>query len=133
MSESEELSEELTNSDLDEVGETEDAGFSETSELEESADSDEALVAEEEQAAAAEAGSIGGEGSNQDLDPAEQPLAEAGEGESEGFEDSEAALIEHASHGDSGPDPTNQAGLAEEPGGAEATYGEADQEQDPDA
>ena len=135
MSDSEELSEDLPQSDpaeLDEVGETEDAGLSETSELEESAASDEDFVEEQEEAAAAEAGAIGGEGSNQDLDPAEQPLAEAGEGESEGFEDAEKELIEHASHGDSGPDPTNMAGEAEEPGGAEATYGEADQEELPD-
>jgi hypothetical protein len=31
---------------------------------------------------------------------ANRPLEEAGEGESEGFEQAEAALIEHASHGD---------------------------------
>jgi hypothetical protein len=114
-------------SDLDETGETEDARTSDASELVQTTDSDEQFVREQEEAAAAEAGAIGGQGSNEDLDPAERPLAEAGEGESEGFEDSEKALIEHASHGDSGPDPSNQAGLAEEPGGAEATYGEADQ------
>ena len=120
-------------SDLDETGETEDARTSDASELVESTDSDEAFVREQEEAAAAEAGGIGGTGSNEDLDPAQRPLAEAGEGESEGFEDSEKALIEHASHGDSGPDPTNQAGVAEEPGGAQATYGEADHEESDDA
>ncbi len=56
-----------------------------------------------------------------------RPLREAGQGESEGFEEAEAELIEHASHGDSGPDPTQMAGEpeAEDP---DATYGEADSE-----
>jgi hypothetical protein len=31
---------------------------------------------------------------------AERPLAEAGQGEAEGFEQAEQELIEHASHGD---------------------------------
>jgi hypothetical protein len=64
---------------------------------------------EEEQAAAAEAARIGGQVSayppsdDDDLenDPAERPLIEAGEGESEGFELAERELEEHASHGDS--------------------------------
>jgi hypothetical protein len=34
------------------------------------------------------------------VDPALEPLIEAGQGESEGFEQSEAALIDHARHGD---------------------------------
>jgi hypothetical protein len=34
------------------------------------------------------------------VDPALAPLIEAGEGESEGFEQSESALIEHARHDD---------------------------------
>jgi hypothetical protein len=34
------------------------------------------------------------------VDPALAPLIEAGEGESEGFELAEGALIEHAEHGD---------------------------------
>jgi hypothetical protein len=62
---------------------------------------------DQEQAAAAEAGAIGGRvsseppGADDDaLDPAQAPLIEAGEGEAEGFEQSERALIEHASHGD---------------------------------
>jgi hypothetical protein len=33
-------------------------------------------------------------------DPAQRPLAEAGEGEAEGFEQAEQELVEHASHGD---------------------------------
>ena len=65
--------------------------------------------AEEEQAAAAEAAAIGGQVSaypstdDDDLenDPAERPLIEAGQGESEGFELAEHELEEHATHGDS--------------------------------
>jgi hypothetical protein len=64
---------------------------------------------EEEQAAAAEAAGIGGrvsdypETDNDDgeNDPAQRPLIEAGEGESEGFELAELELEEHATHGDS--------------------------------
>ena len=60
---------------------------------------------EQEDAAAAEAASIGGRVSSEpagdeELDPAQAPLAEAGEGEAEGFEEAERELIEHASHGD---------------------------------
>ena len=56
-----------------------------------------------------------------------RPLREAGQGEAEGFEESQAELIEHASHGDSGPDPSHLAGRSEEP--TDAEYGEADHEQ----
>jgi hypothetical protein len=59
----------------------------------------------------------------------QRPLREAGQGEAEGFEEAEAELIEHASHGDSGPDPTHLAGEPEDPGAAEAEYGEADHEE----
>ena len=62
---------------------------------------------EQEDAAAAEAGAIGGRTSSEppgtdadQLDPAQAPLSEAGEGEAEGFELAEEELIEHASHGD---------------------------------
>ncbi len=54
------------------------------------------------------------------------PLREAGQGEAEGFEEAEAELIEHASHGDSGPDPSHMAGEPEER--VDAEYGEADHE-----
>jgi hypothetical protein len=57
---------------------------------------------------------------------AERPLKEAGQGEAEGFELAEEALIEHASHGDSGPDPTYMAGLVEDGEGPVGEYGEAD-------
>jgi hypothetical protein len=51
---------------------------------------------------------------------------EGGGGEAEGFELSEDELIEHASHGDPGPDPSHLAGRPEERSDAE--YGEADHE-----
>lgn len=88
---------------------------------------DERAVDQAESEAAEEAAEIGGKGSNQDLPPEEQPVAEAGGGESEGFEDAEELLVEHASHGDAGPDPTHMAGEAEEPEAApDSEYGEAD-------
>lgn len=58
---------------------------------------------EETELAAAEAAAIGGLAGDEDLDPAQRPVQEAGGGEAEGFEDSEAALIDHASHGDQRP------------------------------
>lgn len=47
-----------------------------------------------------EAAAIGGRTGEEEIDPAELPVREAGGGEAEGFEEAEAALIEHASHGD---------------------------------
>ncbi len=63
---------------------------------------------EQEKEAAAEAAAIGGSVADypsltddgEDADAAQRPLAEAGEGESEGFELAERELEEHASHGD---------------------------------
>ncbi|MDQ6836338.1 MAG: hypothetical protein M3016_09150 [Actinomycetota bacterium] len=62
---------------------------------------------EQEDAAAEEAGAIGGQPSSEppgtdadQVDPAQAPLIEAGEGEAEGFELAEQELVEHASHGD---------------------------------
>jgi hypothetical protein len=55
---------------------------------------------EEVDAAAAEAAEIGGVAGDEDIDPAQRPVAEAGGGYAEGFEQAEEALIEHASHGD---------------------------------
>jgi hypothetical protein len=83
----------------------------------------------EEQAAAAEAGSIGGEGGAPEADPEEQAVREAGGGEQEGFEQSEDALVEHASHGD----PTGAPGHERMTGEVEsdrstAEYGEGDEE-----
>ncbi|HET9103844.1 MAG TPA: hypothetical protein VFN55_10865 [Solirubrobacteraceae bacterium] len=62
---------------------------------------------EQEEAAAAEAARIGGNPGaeryvedGEEVDPAQIPLMEAGEGEAEGFEQAEEALIDNASHGD---------------------------------
>jgi hypothetical protein len=57
-------------------------------------------IEREVQEAAREAAGIGGVAGDEDLDPAERPVIEGGGGESEGFEETEALLIEHASHGD---------------------------------
>jgi hypothetical protein len=60
----------------------------------------------EEQAAASEAAAIGGRPSAEPApvegqpDEAERPLAEAGQGDAEGFEQAERELVEHATHGD---------------------------------
>jgi hypothetical protein len=89
--------------------------------------SDDRFVAEEEAAAAAEARGIGGVAGDEDLDPAERPVREAGGGEAEGFEMAEGDLVEHASHGDehSGRMPLYHAGRDEEEGATGVT-GEAD-------
>ncbi|MFL5822521.1 MAG: hypothetical protein ACJ764_03675 [Solirubrobacteraceae bacterium] len=61
---------------------------------------------EEADRAAAEAAAIGGRPTSEPPPAgaapheAERPLAEAGEGEAEGFEEAEEELIEHSSHGD---------------------------------
>jgi hypothetical protein len=57
---------------------------------------------EQEQAdeAAREAAQIGGVTGDEDINPAERPVIEGGGGESEGFEQAQQALIEHASHAD---------------------------------
>ncbi|MEO7198426.1 MAG: hypothetical protein ABIZ50_08130 [Solirubrobacterales bacterium] len=82
---------------------------------------------EEEEAAAAEAAAIGGVTGDEGIPDAERPLIEAGEGEAEGFEQSEAALIEAASHGDPAGNPLGDRFTPED---AESeglsTYGEAD-------
>lgn len=54
----------------------------------------------EVEAARAEAGAIGGVAGDEDLDPADRPVIEAGGGVAEGFEQAEEQLVEHASHGD---------------------------------
>jgi hypothetical protein len=87
---------------------------------------DEDFVSEEEDAAAAEAAAIGGPEPNDALDPAERPLAEAGEGEAEGFEQAEQDLIEHASHGDPAPDPSGEDQLVRGAEDDAEEYGAAD-------
>jgi hypothetical protein len=56
----------------------------------------------------------------------QRAVREGGGGEAEGFELAEEELVEHASHGDPGPDPSNLAGDPEDYQGGE--YGEADHE-----
>jgi len=91
---------------------------------------DKAFVEEEEEEAALEASQIGGDVPRDTDDPAQQPLIEGGEGESEGFELAEKELEDHASHGDQHRFPDGDAPEAEEPQSAD--YGEPDEESPPD-
>jgi len=89
---------------------------------------DDAFEREETEAARAAAGSIGGVAGDEDLDPADRAVQEAGGGEAEGFEQAEAQLVEHASHGDQqgAHAVLHDQGADEEDSGAE--YGEGDSE-----
>jgi hypothetical protein len=91
---------------------------------------DEHLLEEESETAAAEAARIGGEVPPDSEDPAEQPLIEAGEGESEGFELAEKDLEDIASHGDQHRFPDGVVPPPEEAPSAE--FGEADESIPPD-
>jgi hypothetical protein len=91
---------------------------------------DKPFVEEEEEKAALEAARIGGDAPRDADDPAEQPLAEAGEGEAEGFELAERDLEDIASHGDQHRFPDSAVPDPEEPQNAE--YGEPDEEVPPD-
>ncbi len=62
------------------------------------AERDDDLVREQEEAAASEAAGIGGTAGDEDLDPAERPVREAGGGEAEGFEQAQQDLIDHAEY-----------------------------------
>ena len=75
------------------------------------------------------------DGPDEKVDPALAPLQEAGQGESEGFELAEQDLIEHASHGDQHGTSriTQDAAGFDDPEDAGAEYGEADEEEGPDA
>lgn len=85
--------------------------------------------ADEEEAAGDEAAAIGGVAGDEDLPPAQRPLVEGGEGESEGFEESERMLIESASHGDPAGHPLGDRFPAEDSRAGDHTiYGEADHE-----
>lgn len=86
---------------------------------------DKQRVEEEAEAAAAEAGEVGGVAPVESDDPAQQPLIESGEGESEGFELAEKRLVDIASHGDEHRFPDRDAPPAEDR--EEAERGEADQ------
>jgi len=83
------------------------------------------LVDEEAEAAAAEAARVGGWAPIESDDPAQQPLIESGQGESEGFELAEKRLQDIASHGNERGFPDRDVPSPEERGGVE--YGEADQ------
>jgi hypothetical protein len=89
---------------------------------------DDAFEREETEAAGAAAGSIGGVAGDEDLDPADRAAQEGGGGESEGFEQAEAQLIENASHGDQqgAHAVLHDQGADEEDSGA--VYGESDSE-----
>jgi hypothetical protein len=78
-------------------------------------------------AAAYTAGAIGGRAGDEDVDPAERPLQEAGEGEAEGFELAEEDLVEAAETGLLWVEPV-EAFPAESEDGSGAIYGEADHE-----
>ena len=101
---------------------------------EENIHGDEDYVAEEEAEAAREASEIGGDpGGSYGVDESERALAEAGQGEAEGFELAEQELIENASHeADSNPDPTHMAGQEEASDPTAQSYGEADEEEKED-
>jgi hypothetical protein len=95
---------------------------------------DEPYEDEETRAAAEEARLIGGVAGDEDLDPADRPLVEAGEGEAEGFELAEEELIEHASHGDehSARVPYYDREDVDEDDRVGIEYGEADEETEED-
>ncbi len=86
---------------------------------------DEARIAEEEAEAAQEAAKIGGQVRPESDDPAQKPLAEAGQGEAEGFELAERELEENATHGDSRGFPEEDMPGPEEP--TDVEYGEPDE------
>ena len=91
---------------------------------------DEDFIEDEEAEAAREAAAIGGKVQADTDDPAEAPLIEAGEGESEGFELAEKDLEDIAEHGDEHrfPDGLSQPEEPQDPD----EYGEADEAIPPD-
>ena len=94
---------------------------------------DEDYVAEQERAAAEEAVAAGGGPPSPEAEEAERALAEAGQGESEGFELAEEELIQNASHEELGaPDPMDLAGELEATE-IDAEFSEADTEESEDA
>jgi hypothetical protein len=111
--------------------------------MERSADSDDEpdLETRMEWEAAAEARAIGGvpdpdglAGTGEEVDEALRPVYEAGGGEAEGFELAELDLERNASHADGEAFPERDAFTPErESDLAGAEYGEADEEERPDA
>ena len=91
--------------------------------------SDERFVRHEEEEAADEAAHIGGDPPEYEGDEADRAVEEAGGGVAEGFEESEAELIEAASHGENRRNPAEDAFTPEvESDESTAVYGEADEE-----
>jgi hypothetical protein len=85
------------------------------------------LLRREEDAAAAEGAAVGGPAPETEGDEAARPLEEAGQGEAEGFEQSERELVEHASHGEDRRIPEADVFPQEDPAADRAVYGEADE------
>ncbi len=86
---------------------------------------------EEAQEAAREAAGIGGPIPDPDIDPAERPRVESGEGETEGFELADQQLERNASHEDPGGSPERDRFTPEvESDQSTAVYGDADNAQD---
>jgi hypothetical protein len=84
-------------------------------------------VEREEDAAAREASEIGGRSGMEDVPEEERPLAESGQGESEGFEQAEELLEERATHEDDRGGPLRDRPDPEEPGGDRGdVYADAD-------
>jgi len=82
-------------------------------------------IEREEDEAAREAGRIGGRSGMEDVPEEERPLAESGEGESEGFEQAEELLEERATHQDDRGGPLRDRPDPEEDRDR-ASHGEAD-------
>jgi hypothetical protein len=82
-------------------------------------------IEREEDAAAREAANIGGRSGMEDVPEEERPLAEAGEGESEGFEEAEELLKERAQHEDDRGEPFRDR-PDPEPDHQRTSYGEGD-------
>jgi len=82
------------------------------------------LVEAEAQAAAQEAAEIGGDAGDDRHSEAERPLAEAGQGYAEGFDEAEEELIDRAEHGEQ----PHVSSISEEVESDRSTadYGEAD-------
>jgi hypothetical protein len=82
-------------------------------------------VEREEDAAAREAANIGGRSGMEDVPEEERPLAESGQGESEGFEQAEELLRERATHEDDRGGPLRDRPAKEEQA-SRAEYADAD-------
>ncbi len=93
-------------------------------------DDRDALVREQERRAAADAARIGGVAGDEDVEPAQRPVREAGGGEAEGFEQAEQDLIDHAQH-TTGEGTPRLDEMGEEAEVDRASYGEPDKPRPP--